>query len=173
MAFTVEDETGLINANSFADVAFADAYFSERGVSGWSGTTTEKQQALVKATDYIETRYAGMFGGIIEFPETPQALSFPRVQLYDQNDLAVTGVPTKLKQATCEYALRAMSVTLLADPAIDKSGTAVKERSSKTGPLEEKVVYASVSGSVSIPDYPAADNLLRFFLQSRDGEVIR
>jgi len=114
-----------------------------------------------------------MFGGIIEFPDTPQALSFPRVQLYDQNDLAVTGVPTKLKQATCEYALRSMSASLLADPAIDESGTAVKERSSKIGPLEEKVVYGSVSGATSLPEYPAADNLLRFYLASQDGEVIR
>jgi len=173
MAFIVEDGTGISNANSYTDVAFADAYFVERGVSEWTGTSTEKQQALVKATDYIETKYIGQFGGVIEFPDTPQALSFPRVRLYDQNGLLVSGIPAKLQQATCEYALRSKSAQLLADPAIDKSGTAVKERSSKIGPLEEKVVYASVSGSVSLAEYPAADRLLQFYLQSRDGEVIR
>ena len=173
MAFTPEDDTGLIDANSYADVAFADAYFSERGIDTWTGSASEKQQALVKGTDYIESRFGGEFGGIIEFPETPQALAFPRLRLYDQNDLAVSGVPTKLKQATCEYALRSMSAVLLADPAIDKSGSGVRSRKKKTGPLSEEVVYSSSSGAVSLPEYPAADNMIKFYLQSQDGEVIR
>lgn len=173
MAFTVEDETGLTDANSYADVSFADDYFAERGVDAWTGSTTEKQQALIKGTDYIESRYSGDFGGIIEFPDNPQALSFPRVQLYDQNNLLVTGIPTKLKQATCEYALRSLSAALLADPTIDESGAGVRSRKSKIGPLEDEVVYTSTSGAVSLPEYPAADNMIQFYLLTRTGAVIR
>ena len=73
MAFVVEDGTGLENANSFCSVAFADSYFSDRGIAAWTGSNTVKEQALVRATDYISNRFT--------FRRDPyseeQALPFP------------------------------------------------------------------------------------------------
>ena len=57
MSFVLEDGSGVIDSNSYADVAFADAYFSDRKVVAWTGITSSKQAALISATDYIETYY--------------------------------------------------------------------------------------------------------------------
>ena len=51
----VEDGTGLSNADSFVSVAYADTYFSTRGVSAWA-SLTNKEALLIKATDYITTK---------------------------------------------------------------------------------------------------------------------
>ena len=58
MAFTVEDGTGLSDANSLASVAEFDAYCTERGidVTGFADTTA-KEVALVKGADYLKTVY--------------------------------------------------------------------------------------------------------------------
>lgn len=79
MAFVVEDGTGLANANSGASVAEADEYFTDRGITDWTGTNDVKQAALIRATDYIEMRWAGRWRYTMEFPDTPQALAFPRL----------------------------------------------------------------------------------------------
>ena len=39
----VEDGTGLVDANSYASVAEADAYFSARGVTDWKNSDTAKE----------------------------------------------------------------------------------------------------------------------------------
>lgn len=38
MSLIVEDGTGLPDAESYASVAFADAYFTARNNSAWTGT---------------------------------------------------------------------------------------------------------------------------------------
>lgn len=104
----------------------------------------------------------------------PQPLSFPRTFLFDRDGLAVLGMPTKLLQATAEYAARAVAGTKLApDPTVDATGQLVIGKSTKIGPIETSIKYSG-SGSllqVSKP-YPAADRLLAGYL-SPGGRVIR
>ena len=108
MAFTAEDGTGLADANALCDVTFADAYFEDRRVSAWSGTDAVKEAALIKATDYIESRWGrlarngGRFLGTLQFPAV-QALSFPRLGI-DADD----AVPVGVCKAVAEYALSSL-----------------------------------------------------------------
>jgi len=169
MAFTVEDGTGLDDANAYALVAFVDSYHSDRGNSDWTGTTPEKETAIVRATDYIERRWGAYFKGSAEFPGV-QALSFPRINLYDRDGVAVEGVPTKLQQAVAEYALRALTASLLSDPTTDDNITTLRER---VGPIETETRYSENLVGYELPEYPAADALLYDYIIARGGRSYR
>ena len=163
MAFTPEDGTGLAAANSLATLDYADAYFEERGVTAWTGTDTVKEQALVRATDYMESRWGkrGRFRGQVQFPDTPQALSFPR--LYIGHDGAV---PDDIKRAVCEYALRTLDGTALAPDPTTTVGAQVELVRKKVGPLETETRYANGGNpsAVVLKPYPAADMLVKPYL---------
>lgn len=165
MAFVVEDGTGLEDANSFCSVEFADSYFSDRGVTAWTGSASAKETALVRATDYISNRFT--------FRRDPyseeQALPFPWED-YDTGLQAT--IPTNLLKATAEYALRALSAALAPDPDVDDTGVQVVEKTEKVGPLEETTKYQVGGQQRPFRPYPAADMLLRGLVVS-GGRVIR
>lgn len=156
MTLILEDGTGVADAQSYIDVAFADAYFAARGVAAWTGADAVKEQAIIRAMDYVETRWRWL--GAQQFPET-QALAWPRLYLYDDGT-AVEGIPVKLQRAVAEYALRALSGALIADPTTDASGQVVTSKRSKVGPIEEETAFLAGSQQLIKP-YPAADMLVR------------
>lgn len=154
MTFTVEDGTGLPAANSYASAATADAYFSDRGVSSWTGNSTVKEQALVRATDYIDRMFGKRF---LDVPLTDtQALCFPRAEL---------GLPTCVVYACCEYALRELSARLAPDPTYDSSGFKLKLKKTVVGPIETTREYSGTSATSPL-SYPNADRLLDSVLRS-------
>jgi hypothetical protein len=168
MAFTVEDGTGLSNSNALIDVAFADAYFSDRGITAWTGDAdTVKKPAIVRATDYLCNRFRFMG----EKYNDNQALEFPRKNVpYYQTGVAL--MPEKMRQAIAEYALRALTQTLAPDPVVDDTGGKIVEKREKLGPLEEATRYAEGIANVVLRPYPAADMLLRGLVYS-SAQVIR
>ena len=168
MTFLAEDGTGLELANSLVDVAYADEYFLERSIATWTGTTAVKQSALIRATDYIETRFAHLFIGDKKNPA--QALSFPRV------NTGAAEMPVAAMRAVCEYAVRSLSVILLPDPEIHASGQGLERTREKIGPIEEETrfQYQGIGTQrIIIRPYPGADMLLRGLLRQDSGKVIR
>ena len=173
MAFVPEDGTGLPDANSYIEVAFADEYFADRMVSAWLSLTNEAKQAyLIAATDYIDKRWGPYFKGC-RLTET-QALEFPRDWF---TTLAGDGyIPAALKKATAEYAIRASVAPLAPDIIQDPSGYQVSRKFEKVGPIEERTDFAFLGpGAVRqlLTPYPAADMLLRSLLGHTQGRVIR
>lgn len=156
--FTPEDGTGLPDANSYIDVAYADAYFLDRGNAAWAALdTTKKQNALIGATDYVELRWGSKFKGSLA-TET-QALAWPRLYVGD----SALQMPDTLKRATAEYALRASSAPLAPDIAFDDSGRLWTRKREEVGPIVEEIAYSSTSVS-DIPTfrpYPVPDALIR------------
>lgn len=64
MAFTIENGSGIKGATSYVDVAFFKSYWTDRGIDVTSSMTDAVIQAcLVKATDYIDTRWGLKFKG--------------------------------------------------------------------------------------------------------------
>lgn len=168
MAFTVEDGTGIADANAYCDIAFADAYFTDRGNAAWTGLAPAKQSALIQATDYIELRFSHLFLG--EAKTTVQGLSFPRVSI------SFAEMPVGLKRACCEYAVRAMAAKLLPDPLIDPTGLGLERTRKKVGPIEKETRYQyQGAGTIRtiIRPYPAADALLKGLIRVSGGTVIR
>ena len=155
MAFTVQQDTPVAGANSYVAVADFKAYHADRG-NTYTAEDTAIEQALVKATDYLDTRFR--FIGYRS--DKTQTTEWPRENAWDDRGDAVDGVPQAVKDATSEYALRALTADLLADPDRDASGRDVASKSEAVGPLKESVEYAHGGQVFSLPDYPSADRLL-------------
>lgn len=161
--FVPEDGTGLVNANSYATLEEANSYFAARLVAGWASYPHgQRKAALIRATDYMEDRWGrkGRFKGAVQFPETPQALSFPR--LYIDSDGAV---PHPIRHACAEYALRALTAALAPDPVVTV-GAQVESVRKKVGPIETETKYANGGNpsAVTVKPYPAADMKVQPYL---------
>lgn len=113
MSLITETGAGLPDAESYASVAAADAYWAGRG-EAWSGLTTEaKETALRLATDYL-SRYTGKWKG--SRLTASQALDWPRYGVrVDSICLNAEALPAQLVKATCELAAKASAGPLVAD----------------------------------------------------------
>lgn len=163
MTFIVEDGTSVTDANSYGTIAGADTYFTDRGVTTWTGIDAEKQAALIKATDYIDTRFGSSVKG--DAMEVDQSLVFP-------TDYWGAVIPANLSKGTYEYALRSMSAALAPDPTIDASIIRTKR---VVGPITTENEYSEGgAGSVNnnLQPYPAADMLIAPLLRA-SNKVIR
>lgn len=121
MAFVVEDGTGKSDATSYVCVADADAYWTDRGTpTEWAAaSSTDKQQALVKATSFIEAGYLWSTGSI---GSTTQALGWPRLNSYDRHGLLfdTDEIPQVLKDAVTELAQKVLEGETLSADVTDR-----------------------------------------------------
>ena len=116
MAIIVEDGTGLATAQTYVSAAEADAYFSAREVDAWTGSIAVKESAILVATEYMEATYTW----IGRITRDAQALGWPREYLYDKDGRSLSNtVPTAVKRASFELALKAITSTLLLDTTRD------------------------------------------------------
>lgn len=131
-----EDGTGKANANSYADVAEADAYFEgHMYAGGWNAAAPEeKEVVLVMATRLIDALY--QFNGFKAHSE--QALQWPRERCPDPDKGLPTAsvlqwgsdcfvepdlVPAPVVQATCEMARELLIQDRTAAPPGEGVGT--------------------------------------------------
>lgn len=117
MALIVETGAGLANAESYASVAEATAYFGGRNKADDWDAVDDKEAALRNATDYITQTYSGAWSGFRS--RTEQALDWPRVDVPWDDDPSgaypSNAIPAALKRACIELALRAGSGNLIED----------------------------------------------------------
>ena len=159
MAFTLEDGTGIAEANSYMSVAEFKTYHNDRGnVINDLGGDGGIQQALIRGTDYIEQRWGTLFMGSREFDEQP--LAFPRVNLYDRDGDLVQGIPDRLKFALAEYALQAKSSALFLEPTVDATGLRIRRQ--KIGPIEQEFMPGDIPKTTR--SLPAADKWLQEYV---------
>jgi hypothetical protein len=72
MTLTVEDGTGKADAESYISVADADTYFTARNNATWAAlSTSDKEAALRKATDYMLQAYRVRWAGMRETEPVP------------------------------------------------------------------------------------------------------
>lgn len=150
MALIVETGSGSSDSESYASVSDALTYHANRGNATWATIpTTQQEQALRRATDFLEQRYNLAWQGYRS--SSTQALAWPR------NSVMVNGyvigsalIPQILINATCEVALKAAAGELDAD----------LER----GVLREKVGALEVEYDKNSPErkrYVAVENILK------------
>lgn len=182
-SFVVEDGTPLTNSNSYVTVAEADAYHTLRGNGDWLDATKQtKQSALVKATFYLIQKYRMRWKGIRV--DRNQSLDWPRAGVISEDffnpqtdprpalypklafEIPETEIPTEVKQATYEIALRIAQGT---DPNPDvSSGGDI--RSIQAGPVE--IEYFGQGGSAEKTiEFPVVDGLVRPLLRIGRGIV--
>jgi hypothetical protein len=109
MTLTVEDGTGLADADAYAAIATVDAYATARGLTAWTGTDGVKEAAIREATIYLDTSYS--WKGAIE--SESQALGWPREGVCDREGREVTGLPQRVIDACCELAVMKLSAALV------------------------------------------------------------
>lgn len=189
---TLVTTPGASDADSYAGTSEADAYFSARGVSAWTGSTSVKEAALRVATSYLDNAYRERWIGLTS--TQTQSLSWPRVDgtrgnvaigggvgfpapggylygwtfpLFDINGwpIAIDAVPLQVKTATMEAALLVVgSVTL--EPRLERGGQ-IESIDQAVGPLREAIKYRS--GAPAIDRITVIEGLLRGLVTSSPG----
>lgn len=154
MSLIVEDGSGLSTSESYVSVADADTRLAALGMTNWDTLTdTEKEQALRRATVFMEQRYRNRWKGTKLLRD--QALSWPRYGAeVDGYALDSNYVPADIANACADIALKAAAGDLTPDLT---RGI----RRKKVGPLEtEYDPYSPQS-----PRYPAIDAALSSYLR--------
>lgn len=158
MSITVETGSGNAAANSYASVEQADAWHAARGITTWADLLTEeREQALVRATAYMQQVYRLRWAGSRVL--MTQALDWPRawVPMVDAPGYygaypayyPSNAVPREVRDACCELALTAAAGDL--SPNIERQAKSVT-----VGPITK--VYADNASPVT--RYRAIDNML-------------
>lgn len=164
MSLVVETGLGLSNAESYASVADSVAYHTAQGSDTWlTITTTQQEQALRRATQYLTGKYRLRWAG--SRMTTSQALDWPRslvpvvdtpYRSYYPNNI----VPSELVAACCSMALRAAAGELLSDQGQRAASVTV-------GPISTTFE----SGAPVATQYPEIDALLRPLLKTGGGQI--
>lgn len=162
MALEVEDGTGKTNSESFISVADADTRHTNLGNTAWTGTTAAKEQALRKATEYMQQAYRERWKG--NKHTVGQALAWPRNSVVVDGFVTIASgvVPTEVKNACADLALKALSETL----AEDLERGIVRE---KVGPIETEYDAASPQAK----RFRAIDMTLSPYLKSGQASLVR
>lgn len=162
--FTVESGSGDSGSNAYLSVAAVDTHHTDRGNTAWDDfTNTDKQTAIIRASDYIDKRFGTRFVGLRKTKE--QGLEWPRLDAFDQDGYLLSGpdaLPRQLLRAAAEYALRAAIYIVLAPdaplpvpqqdltdsaavrPDQVETGQVIRSRE-KVGPLEEEKWFETTS----------------------------
>lgn len=120
MTIIAEDGSGVVGAETYADVDFANAYWLARAHTSLETTWTaaedgNKEGALREATDYCDATwgefYLGTRSGYL------QGLLWPRSDAKDDAGYPLPNLPQALQNVVCELAARALTERLASDDA--------------------------------------------------------
>ena len=171
MGLTVQDNNGSVaGANAYISVEEFKDYHEDRGTDTSDFDDEAIEKAIVRATDYLDQRFN--FVGKKRLGRD-QTTEWPRTDAWDRDRYYINDIPPEVKEACCEYALRALAAELNPDPERNASGVAVLSKSEAVGPISESVTF--VGGAVfQMPKYPAADQkLVRAGLVRSGGTLLR
>lgn len=174
----------LATSETYADVAYADAYFAGRPhVQLWndvSTTTENKEESLRMARIHLD----GMYVWLGHITEASQPMSWPRIGVIDHEgrEIASDVPPEAVKKAQCELAMQWLGADQLtplatyltsADP---KSANQIKRE--KLEGLEreyfQNMDYLWRTNAARMEKiYPIIDSLLRGLYESRPSSIFR
>lgn len=134
---------GASDANAYAGLADAEAYALTCPIKGVWATSDDatKAASLVQATRLLD----GLsWAGYRTHPLT-QSLQWPRLYVYDREGYAISadGIPKKIMEATCEFAMRLVGDDRSADSG-GLSPETVKIGSLSMGPTRRRPIPSSV-----------------------------
>jgi hypothetical protein len=150
----VEDGSIVADANSYVSYDYALAYHALRGNSAWAaGDSTEKQYAIIRATQAVDSIYKGKWKGT-QTEYGTQELEWPR-QDVDVNGTELDDdlIPTALKKAVCEAALRELASANSMTPDLERGGEIKRVKA-------DVVEVEYMDGANSTTTFTAIDGLL-------------
>jgi hypothetical protein len=142
MALVVEDGTGKVDAESYVSIAEVNDYATKHGksfpIAGEAAAPAEA--AARRATIWLDGVYGSGYPG--RAASTTQALEWPRKgATFRCEPLAEDLVPSPIKKACCEAAIRELATPGALSPDVTLTDRVVRE---KVGDLE--VQYAASGG---------------------------
>jgi len=157
VALTVEDGTGLANADSYVSIADVTAHLTKfetaATVALWTGeTTADQERACRGATRYLDLTYGPRYPGR-RINET-MSLGWPRTQVYDSDGYAIDddSLPAALVEACCDLAYL---LSQGADPlAAQTSPATIGSESVTVGPITTSKTYVGGKSTVARTAYP-------------------
>jgi len=131
MALTVEDGSGVTDADAYISLADAEALYLKRNGEAWAGTDADKEAAIIRATSWVDT---------LDFVGSPsggrsQSLQWPRKNATDRNgyEIDTDELPHEVEDATGILAFAEFDAPGILTPDIDRTAFAKRE---KVGPIE-------------------------------------
>jgi hypothetical protein len=184
MAFTVEDGSVVVGANSYNTVVAFQTHHVDRAQIDLASEflDAEIQAALILATDYVDKRFGRRFRGYKQTRD--QELEWPRIDACDNDDYTFEDIPRQLKKAINEYALIVLrlerglapipglsyaTIDITTGETTSNISGRVTSKTEKVVPIEESTSYDDSTSSKSaptskmsvtvssIPEYPQAD----------------
>lgn len=152
MTLTVEDGTGLANADSYLSEANADTFLAALGWTAWAAATSpNKEIALRKATRFVDDAFGPQAKGV-RIVDT-MSLQWPRIGVYDRDGyyVATDAVPQQVKDSCALAAVLALSTELI--PSSITAAAAIHSYRVKVDTIEEETVYGG-SGDPQETIYP-------------------
>lgn len=161
MSLIVETGAGVEGAESYATVAFIDAYWlarthDPRSVTWAAATTPKKEGAAREASAFMDATWGSQYRGTRR--GYVQGLEFPRTEANDDAGFPLPDHPAQLMTAVAELSPKALAGPLAPDV---KAGGGVIERV-KASSVE---VQFAVNGSTE-KAYPAVARLLTPLLRA-------
>lgn len=167
MALSVQNDDGTVaDANAYITLAYFRSYHLSLGRDTATNLDPAVEAAIARATMFLDARHR--FIG--ERKNLGQLTQWPRINVYNNENRAVYGIPEAVRRATAEYALRALVQDLMPDPTREVSGRKIRSFTNVIGPITQTKNYGDYGNSYDMPLYPLADNLLRqegFLVQTR------
>lgn len=139
---TLNAVAGAVDANSYVDVTYADAFFATQIAKAvWPSLTPDKESVLIESTRLLDSFFD--FTGLIASDE--QALRWPRTDVYDIDgrSIASDSIPNTIKQSVCYLALYLLQNGGVNQIASTTTGV-------KVGPIDIKMTDKSIVG---IPEF--------------------
>jgi len=163
VALIVEDGSGKADAESYADLAFANAYVAAQGGDAtWEAAgDPAREAALRKATQYVDDVFGAQWKGFRR--SAGQALRWPRQGVYDRDGylLASDALPARLKHATAAVALEVVLGKVPFASAATTGTLASKDL--QVGSL--RIAKSYQGGQSTQPSIPKAEALLQDLLK--------
>jgi hypothetical protein len=171
MALTVENGTGLANADALVSLAAFKSYCDALGLSYAAYTDTQLEQAIRRASLYLTNgfRWKG-------YPVKPrgagnQALSWPRYDVTDEYGYSVdyASVPAEVANAACEIALREAETPGIMTPDYTP-GERVK--SERIGPVSFEYDMSVAGAESTRPVLLKVTDMIGKFLDDSGGTML-
>lgn len=152
ITLTVEDGTRPANANTYAALEDADAYWADRGNAAWADATDdEKSSALIQATVYVNG--LPWLGRKV----ASRKMAWPRIDVeVDGYVIGSDEIPEQVVDATCYMAGEILSGT---DPLAMQDRPTLEVNAGAVG------VKFDPSAPIA-PQFPAVKSILRGFLSA-------
>ena len=143
MSLIVEDGSIVENANAYVSRADCIAYHAARGNSFNSSPLDLLDNAIIRATTYIDNFYKGRWGG--RKIQREQSLQFPREYLTDEDgyEIPEDEVPQEVVKATCEAALLEINNPNGLNP-VSNDGKRVVAESVSAGAVSSSKTYSDM-----------------------------